>query len=485
MVSKEKKVHPIELIHPRSLKFLSDGLHELVKGKLWLKVLIGMFLGIIVGLILNPSSNYFDFETSSILAEWISLPGILFLRGIQLIVIPLIIASIIRGIAGSNNINTLKKEGITTITYFLFTTIIAIIIGIFLATMINPGQYVDSNLITQTFETEHITATEFKTPGLKEIPQLISAFLPTNIFGSMLNNEMLQIVILALIFGIALVSINPKKSLPMLELLGSLQEVCMTIVKWFILIAPLAVFGLMAKLTAQTGIETLIGTSVYIATVILGLLLLLGFYSLIVFIVKGMNPIKFFNKIRDVQLLAFSTSSSAAVMPLTMKTAEEKLNVRPSITQFIIPIGTTINMDGTAIYQTIAIIFLAQVFGIHLSLIAILFLIVLIVGSSIGSPGTPGVGIVILAVIAQSIGIPVAGIALILGVDRILDMMRTTINVTGDLTAAIVLNKLIGGEKTTTEELEQQTKFEKQRKEKEQDIILIEKPQLKKVVLVD
>jgi Na+/H+-dicarboxylate symporter len=288
----------------------------------------------------------------------------------------------------------------------------------------------------------------------------------------MISGEMLKVVIFALIFGIALVNMNPKRSRPLIELMGSLQDVCMTIVKWAMLLAPLAVFGLMTKLTSQLGLDALLGTSIYVLTVLLGLGLLLLFYLFIIFIVSGIHPKEFLTSARDVQLLAFSTSSSAAVMPLSIKTAEEKFKVRPSIAQFVVPIGATVNMDGTALYQGIATVFLAQVFGVDLALTALLFLIVTIVGASIGSPATPGVGIVILAVALNAIGIPVAGIALILGVDRILDMCRTSINVTGDLTACILMNKIMKGGKSANEEIDEQTKLEVMRTKIGRDVLI-------------
>jgi len=217
----------------------------------------------------------------------------------------------------------------------------------------------------------------------------------------------------------------------------------MTIIKWAMLLAPIAVFGMMIKLTTEFGISTLIGLGAYVLTVLIGLLILILFYFVIIFIFAKKTPFEFIRQIRVAQLLAFSTSSSAAVMPLSMKVSEEKLKVRPSIAQFVIPTGAVINMDGTALYQIIATMFLAQVFGIHLGITALLILSITVVGASIGTPSTPGAGIAILAMILTGLGIPLAGIALILGVDRILDMSRTTINVTGDLTASVFLDKVV------------------------------------------
>ena len=283
-------------------------------------------------------------------------------------------------------------------------------------------------------------------PSVEEIPQVLIQLLPGNPLSSMVEGQMLQVVIFALIFGIALVAMSPTQSKPLLELLNSLQQVCMTIVRWAMWLAPIAVFGLMARLTSQVGVNALISMSHYVATVLIALLLLLVFYLVIVFIFTRQAPFRFLKATRELLLLAFSTSSSAAVMPLSIKTAEEKLGIRSSISQFVIPLGATINMNGTALYQAVATIFLAQVYGIDVSLSGMILIVTMAVGASIGSPATPGVGIVILATILDTVGIPPEGIALIMGVDRILDMSRTSINVAGDVVAAMLMNKWINSD---------------------------------------
>ena len=215
----------------------------------------------------------------------------------------------------------------------------------------------------------------------------------------------------------------------------------MTVVRWAMLLAPVAVFGLLAQLTAKIGLNALLGMAIYVVTVLLGLLLLFVVYMVIIYTFTRYKPYAFIRATREVLLLAFSTSSSAAVMPLSIKTAEEELGVRSSVSQFIIPLGATINMNGTALYQGVAAIFLAQGFGIDIGVSGMLLIIVTAVGASIGAPATPGVGIVVLAMILGTVGIPAAGIALIMGVDRILDMSRTAINVSGDLVAAKLMDK--------------------------------------------
>ncbi len=441
----EKKSPPEEPISPTHTKHFYEQIHVLVKNKLWLQIIVALFLGIAIGFLLGTSLGLIDIETSRLIGEWASLPGIIFLKIIQMVVIPLIFVSIIIGITGAKNLRQLKKMGLTLAIYFIFTTVLAVIIAILLASAIQPGNYISKEFINLT-DSGNLSVSGIKSvsiPSFNEIPSFVDAIFPTNLFGSIVHGELLAIVFFAIIFGIALMIISAKKSRPLISLLSSIQSICMTIIKWAMLIAPIAVFGMMIKLTTEFGLSTLLGLGAYVLTVLIGLLILIIFYFVIVFIFAKKTPFEFIRQIKDAQLLAFSTSSSAAVMPLSMKISEEKLKVKPAVAQFVIPTGAVINMDGTALYQVIAAMFLAQVFGISLGITALLILIVTVVGASIGTPSTPGAGIAILAIILTGLGIPLAGIALILGVDRILDMSRTTINVTGDLTASVFINKVV------------------------------------------
>lgn len=439
--------HPLELIQPDNLKRLAENLQVLIKSRLWLQILIGLALGVIVGLTLGPTAGLVERETANAIGDWLAVPGKIFLTLIQMIVIPLVFSSVILGLAASENLVQLKRLGLRLAPYFILTTALAITIGIGVALVVRPGEYIESGLVTAAMETEipRVDGAHTETPPLRDLPEKLVEILPQNPFAAMVGKEMLQIVLFALIIGLALVTIAPKQSRPLLDLLSSVQEVCMKIVRWAMLLAPVAVFGLLAQITARVGLDVLVGMGIYVGTVFLGLFCMLCVYLVIVFVVSGMTPWRFLNSARDVQLLAFSTSSSAAVMPLTIKTAEERLGVRSSIAQFLVPLGTTVNMDGTALYQGAATVFLAQVFGIDLSLGALVLIVVTTVGASIGSPATPGVGIVILATVLGTVGIPASGIALIIGVDRILDMCRTAVNVTGDLTACTVMERWVGG----------------------------------------
>jgi len=416
------------------LKKRSAHVSHLLETKLWLQVLIGMVLGIMLGIILSPDAAIVNAEKSLLITNWLALPGNLFLQLIKLVVIPLVFSSIIVGILSSGSPKFIKKIGPKLALYFIITTTIAVLIGLAVTSIIQPGSFVDVPQTT-TSVTEQLN---FETIN---IPEALINILPSNVLETMVNEDMFGIIILTIIFGIALLHTNKKHRGPAMNLLETIQTVSMTVVKWAMHLAPIAVFGLMTKITAEVGLSALAGLSMYVLTVLLGLLILVIFYNLIIWIFTKTSPLKFMDAIKEAQLLAFSTSSSAAVMPLSIKTAEDELKVKPSIARFLIPVGATVNMDGTALYQTVATLFLAQVFGVHLSFLSILLIIVITVCASIGAPSAPGVGIIILATILASVGIPVYGIALILAVDRILDMSRTTVNVTGDLTACLFFNK--------------------------------------------
>lgn len=411
--------------------------------KLWFQVILGMFLGVGVGLLLSPSAfNLVPESIAFAIAPWVALVGNIFLSLIKMIVIPLVMSSIILGITSADDTQTLKTLGLKIAPYFVFTTIVAVIIGICITYLIQPGNFVSSDIINQISSTEVVVK---ETSLLKDIsiPDIIVNLIPVNVVQERLDGNILAFVILSIFIGVALMSMKDEESKPLKDLAKSLQAFSMTVVNWAMKIAPYAVFGLLCNITIKIGFDAISSMSIYVFTVVLGLLLLLCFYLIIVYFFSSLKPLEFLSKIREVQLMAFSTSSSAAVMPLSMKIAEEKLNIPMPISKFVIPLGATINMDGTALYQVCAAIFLTQLFGIDLDLIDVIILALTTVGASIGAPSTPGVGIVILATILQGIGVPADGVALILGVDRILDMCRTTINVTGDLTASIVMKKLV------------------------------------------
>lgn len=463
----------IEQLYPRSLKYLTNNLQSLIRGRLWLQVMVGMLVGISVGILMGPSVGWVDPKTAVTVSDWLAFPGKLFLALIQMIVIPLVFASIIRGLAATEDLEQLRKMGLRVVLYFVATTALAIIIGLVVASVIKPGAFIDSQSIQATLATAPPVSQPTTPSGLdiNELPKKIITLLPANPLNSMVESNMLQVVIFAMVVGIALVMMVPAQAKPMLDLLGSLQEVCMTVVRWAMLLAPVAVFGLLAQLTAKLGLDALLGMAIYVGTVLLGLFLLFIVYLIIIFIVARMNPFAFIASVRDVLLLAFSTSSSAAVMPLSIKTAEDKLKVRPSVSQFVIPLGATINMNGTALYQGVAAVFLAQVYGIDISMAGMTLIVLTAVGASIGAPATPGVGIVILSMVLGTVGIPAAGIALIMGVDRILDMCRTAINVSGDLVAAKLMDRWVGAKASLDEELSDEAIQENIRERTGEDVL--------------
>jgi Na+/H+-dicarboxylate symporter len=431
----------------RPFRYLSHYLIDLVQGHLWARVLVGMFLGISVGILLGPSVGVVNPKLATTIANWLALPGQLFLIMIQMIVIPLVVASVVRGLTAAENTDQLRRAGIRVAIYFVFTTSVAVSIGLLVATNIKPGQYIDQTLVQQTLTagSQQVPVVDSvpAPPDMAMLPQQLVTLLPSNPLTSMVEGQMLQIVLFAIIMGVALVIMPVAQAKPLLDLMASLQQVSMVIVGWAMRLVPFAVFGLMTQLTAKIGLSSLAGMAVYVGTVILGLIGLLLFYLLMIFVFVRVRPVRFLRSVRDLLLLAFSTSSSAAVIPMSIRTAEDKFGVRSSISQFIVPLGATINMDGTALYQGVAAIFLAQVFGVDISMGGMLLIIVTAVGASIGAPSAPGVGIVILSMVLGSVGIPAVGIALIIGVDRILDMCRTAINVCGDIVATTIINKWV------------------------------------------
>ncbi len=401
-----------------------------------------MAAGLMVGILLGPSAGLVEPETGAMVGSWLAFPGRLFLAAIQMIVIPLVIASIVRGLAASENLDQLRALGLKVVLFFTVTTALAAAIGLTVGNLLDPGKMVTG---LQPVAVDAAT-TATGTIDFNRLPDVFIGLLPGNPLNAMVEGQMLQIVVFSAILGIALVSMLPAQARPLLELLGSLQEVCMTVVRWAMVLAPYAVFGLMAQLTSKIGLTAILGLGFYVITVVIGLVLMMAVYLIMLRVFARVPPATFLSGSRDVLLLAFSTSSSAAVMPLSIKTAEEKLHVRPSISQFVIPLGATINMNGTALYQSVATVFIAQVYGIDLSLASMALIVSMAVGASIGSPATPGVGIVILSMVLGAVGIPPSGVALIMGVDRILDMCRTAINVAGDLVACRLMEEWVGGE---------------------------------------
>lgn len=424
---------------PVRLHALAGRLDHLLRTRLWAQIIAAMILGVTLGLGLSARGGaWVPAATAEVIGAWLALPGQVFLALIQMIVVPLVVSSIVLGIAGGGSAEFVRQLGARIAPYFVTTTLAAVLIGTALVMWLEPGSYIE---MSATPVAAGLPAEAVRAAAPGSLPEHIVAIIPANPGEAVLNRAMFQLAVLALLIAVALVSIPAERARPILDLCISLQDVAMKVVGWAMVLAPAAVFGLLAQLSIDMGMDAIGGMAAYVGTVILGLAALICLYLALVMILGRRNPLVFLRAVRSVQLLAFSTSSSAAVMPLSMTTAINELGVRPAVAKFIVPLGTTVNMDGTALYQVIAILFLTQVYQIDLGTGQLLLLIVTTVGASIGSPGTPGVGIAILATIAAGIGIPAEGIALVIGVDRILDMCRTTVNVTGDLTACVVMDR--------------------------------------------
>lgn len=412
--------------------------------QLWFQVVIAMVLGLVTGLLLSPTGAGLMSERGvARAAPWIALPGNVFLALIKTVVIPLVLSSIVLGLTSSPDPKFLRKAAARIFPYFVGTTVVAIAIGMLVASVIKPGRYIKPDLVRQITEGGKAAEQHVGTDDTQMADRIV-ALIPSNYVRSALEQDMLATVVLGLMIGLAMVTVTAPVRQFCTMLFQSIQEVSLVIIGWAMRIAPVAVFALICTITMRIGFAAIAGMAAYIGTVLLGLFCQLLFYLTVVAVLGRARPLEFLGEIREVQLLAFSTSSSAAVMPLSMQTAEAKLGISPPIVRFIIPLGATINMDGTALYQVAATIFLTQVFGVHLGMLSLVALAATAVGASIGTPSTPGVGIVVLATLLQGVGVPASGIALIIGVDRILDMSRTTLNVTGDLTACLVMNRWLG-----------------------------------------
>lgn len=468
-------VRALEQLHPRNLKHAAVHLQRLVSSHLWAQILAGMLLGIGVGVALGPSVGWVDTDTAQIVGDWLALPGMLFLSLIQMIVIPLIVTAIIRGLVASNDAEQLKKNGLWLSVYFVVTTMIATTIGIGLALLLKPGTYIEpGSMARAAHKAPAVDAVAAGGEGvnLTELPERVVSIFPTNPLLSMVEGQMLQVVLFSVLIGIALLSLKAQSAKPILELLGSIQELAMRIVGWAMRLAPLAVFGLLARQMVSTGVEALIGLAAYVGTFLVGMLILMIVYLVIVRFLGDGRPGRFLSGARDAQLLAFSTDSSAATMPVTIRVAEENLDVRPSVSQFVIPIGASVNMGGSALYQGLATVFMAQIYGMDLPLGALVALVVTALGASIGTPATPGVGIVVLATVLTSAGVPVAGLGLILGVDQVLERFRTVLNVSGDLAACTVMERRVGSAKPREDEVRDAQANEELRVARGEDVVI-------------
>ena len=410
---------------------------------LWLQVILSLIIGLGVGLIFGDEVGLgLDDDILDTMASYLKIPANIFLSVILMIIVPLIFASIVVAIANLGTKEKMKTLGLGIGVYFVITTTIAILIAITLASIIAPGSILDLTALQETHDLSEADLKVTEGFSLDDIPDAVSNIIPRNPILSYLEGQMFSILVMAVIVGLSMAALPKDSVKPLLDLLESIQKITLYILLMAMKIVPFAVFGLIVGMVAKVGVETMAGLGVYTVTVVLGLGAMLLVYTMIVRFVAKRPISSTFSKFRNPQTLAFSTASSMATMPVTLRTAEEDLKLDPRVSKFVIPLGTTINMDGTALYQVIAVFFLAQLFAIELSVLSILVIIVTSILASIGTPAVPGAGTIVLSTILITVGIPPVGILLLLSVDRILDMIRTMVNVTGDLTASCAFDQI-------------------------------------------
>ena len=411
------------------------------------QIIIGLVLGLTYGFIASQA-GWTEFT-----ANWIAPFGSIFINMLKMIAVPLILISLINGISGLKDISQLSSMGGKTIALYLGTTVIAVTIGLLAVNLIQPGKSFSEEIRNElTIQNQEKTkATEQKVQEQKESGPLrfLEDIVPSNIFYSAADNtNMLQVIFFSIMFGISLILVpDQPKVLAVKQFFEGANEVILKMVDIIMLIAPLGVFALLGNILVElagdnptAALEILQGLGVYALTVLTGLVFMVAIaYPLLLRFFAKFSYKKFFSALMPAQLLAFSTSSSAATLPLTMERCEEHLGVSSRVASFVLPLGATINMDGTSCYQAVAAVFIAQVYGMGLDMSAQLTIVLTATLASIGSAAVPGAGIIMLAIVLGSVGVPLEGIGLIFAVDRVLDMCRTVVNVTGDATVATIV----------------------------------------------
>jgi len=418
-------------------------------GKLALhwQIIIGMVIGGIFGYIMTQVGG------EQFTADWVKPIGKIFINLLKLIAIPLIIASLIKGISDLKDISKFKTIGLRTILLYIMSTVIAITIGLIVVNTINPGSSISPELMAEISGTYGEKASaKISSAGSaadRGPLQFLVDMVPDNFFKAASNNgSMLQVIFFVIFFGISLLLIKPEESKPVKAFFDGLNEVVLKMVDLIMLIAPIAVFGLIASLITEiSNPEIFIALAKYAMTVVLGLAIMVVFYLILIKTKIGYSPGFFLKNFSPAQLLAFSTSSSAATLPVTMERVEEHLGVDQEVSSFVLPVGATVNMDGTSLYQAVAAVFICQVTGFELGLGDQLTIILTATLASIGSAAVPGAGMIMLVIVLEALGLPAEslaiGIALIFAVDRPLDMCRTVINVTGDATVSMLVAKSV------------------------------------------
>ena len=409
------------------------------------KILIGMALGVIFGIILSLIEGGDTF-----IGNYIKPFGTIFINLLKLIAVPLILASLIKGISDLKDISKLSQMGGRTIVTYLITTLTAVTIGLILVNVIQPGKSISTDTRLELVEAYSSDTKEKQVAAAKQQEsgplQVLVDVVPSNIFLAASNNRnMLQVIFFALFFGIGMILLPEKKVKPVKFFFDSFNDIILKLIDLIMLAAPYGVFALLAALVVEApSLELFQALALYAITLLLGLALMIVVYIIIVRVFTNKKASFFMKGIAPAQLLAFSTSSSAATLPVTMECVEENLGVDKEVASFVLPIGATINMDGTSVYQGVAAVFIAQAFGLDLSLSAQLGIVLTATLASIGTAAVPSAGIVMLVIVLAQAGIPEAGLALIFAIDRPLDMCRTIVNVTGDAAVSMIVGKSIG-----------------------------------------
>ncbi|CAM3718168.1 dicarboxylate/amino acid:cation symporter [Flavobacterium gelidilacus] len=408
------------------------------------QILIGMGLGVLFAFLLVQ----FDWGKQFIV-DWIKPFGNIFINLLKLIAVPLILGSLIKGVSDLKDISKLSKMGGRTIGLYIMTTILAVSIGLAIVNIIKPGEYISEETRTElltNFAGDANSKIEAANKQNEAGPlQALEDIVPDNIMKATTDNgNMLQVIFFAIFFGVCMILIPEKTAKPVKDFFDGFNEIILKMIDLIMLAAPFGVFALLASLVAESpSLDLFKALGMYGLSVLIGLTLMIGVYVLIVKVLARKDASFFLNGIAPAQLLAFSTSSSAATLPVTMERVVDNLGVDDEVASFVLPIGATINMDGTSLYQAVAAVFIAQAFGMDLSLGAQLGIIVTATLASIGSAAVPGAGMVMLVIVLAQAGIPEAGLALIFAIDRPLDMCRTTVNVTGDAAVSMVVAKSV------------------------------------------
>lgn len=413
------------------------------------KIGIGMLIGLLFGFLMDY------YQQNQLVIDWIKPFGTIFINLLKMIAVPLIIVSLISGIADLKDISKLSKLGGKTIRLYLFTTVIAVTIGLLLANFVKPGTYINDESRTsllESFAGDAAIKINLADEAKKSGPlQPLVDIVPSNFFEATTDNgSMLQVILFVILIGIGLIAIEEKKAKPVVDFFKGLNEVILKIIDIIMLSAPLGVFALIASLMVEIpDYSTLKALLIYGFTVVAGLLFMMYiFYPSLLLIFTKIKPKRFFKAIAPAQLLAFSTSSSAATLPVTMECVVENLGVDEDVASFVLPLGATVNMDGTSLYQAVAAVFIAQALGIPLDLQTQLMIVLTASLASIGSAAVPSAGMVMLVIVLGQAGIPEAGLALIFAIDRPLDMFRTAVNVTSDACITAIVAKSVHKKKS-------------------------------------